>query len=141
MLHQNSSLCRPQTRSYGCYGYSLLWWAWRLTGIDLTQEFINEDLYYKFVKSGYMTETWFIKQPVGILQYLRVPVTSVRKESAGYRPKGDELVIGQWKADGDISHFVAMYPDGSVAYDPWFSPEGGSRAVREGKLISWRVFN
>jgi len=118
----------------------LLWHAWRATGIDLSQDFINEDLYYKFVHERWMTETWFILNPVAILDFLGVPVKRIVKRPASYKPREDELLVGQFKAKRGISHFVPVDRRGRVLYDSWHNKEGGSRAVRDGQLMSWRVF-
>lgn len=140
MIKQNESRMRPSTQAYGCYGFSLIWWAKELTNIELSAEFIDDQLYSKFLKSGWITDTWFVMNPVAILQYLQVPVKWVRKRPASYRPVDDEICIGQFKADGMISHFVPVDHSGRALYDSWWSKEGGSKAVRDGKLISWRVF-
>lgn len=139
MLSQNEGRMRIETQHKACYGFSLAWWAHWLTNISLSAEMLDHDLYYLFQKKGWMTETWYILNPVAILNWFGVPVKTVSKEPADFRPRKTDIVIGQWKADS-ISHFVAMYPDGCIAYDPWFSKEGGSKAVREGSLLSYRIF-
>ena len=107
--------------------------------MNLSAEMIDRDLYFLWQKKGWMTETWFIKNPVAILNWMGVKVKTVTKEPADFRPRKTDILVGQWKGDG-MSHFVPMFPDRQVAFDSWFSPEGGSKAVREGELISWRVF-
>lgn len=141
MLSQNDSRARAQVREYGCYLYSLVWWGWYLGGLELDAEFINESLYPTFVKRGWMAESCFVQNPVAMLNFMKCRVGHVVKEAADYKPtKRDIAVVGQWKADGGISHFVAMNHEGCVVYDPWYSQEGGSRAVREGQLQSYRIF-
>jgi len=140
MIAQNSSHMRGQIQQYGCYMMSLVWWGWYRGHLEVDPVFINEDLYYKFVRSQWMRETCFIKNPVAILQFMQVPVKAVRKADADYVPADNEICIGQFKTDGEISHFVVVDSEGHVMYDPWQSKEGGSRAVRNGQLISWRVF-
>lgn len=141
MIAQNSSHMRQQINLYGCYYFALVWWAWFKAELEVDLEFLNEALYHKFIRSGWMTESCFILNPVKILGYLRVHVKSVSKEPAEYVPTDEDVVlIGQFKADGELSHFVPVDRSGRPLYDSWQSKEGGSKAVREGRLISWRVF-
>ena len=140
MIAQNQGRMRFETQKYACYGFSLCWWGWHETNLNLSAEMIDRDLYLLWQRKDWMTDTWFIKNPVAILDWMNVKVSGVRKEPATYRPKQTDIIIGQWKAGSDMSHFVPMYPTGQVAYDSWWSKEGGSRAVREGSLISYRIF-
>jgi len=140
VIAQNYSRMRAAIQEYGCYFLSLTWFGWKYGQLELSAELINEELYETFVKRGWMRETCFILRPDEILNYLRVPVTGVVKRPASYVVRDSELAVGQWKASGMVSHFVAMDNDRCVAYDPWQSREGGSRAVREGQLISYRIF-
>lgn len=140
MFHQNDTRTRLLIEKYGCYYFSIADEAYHQTNFPVSIEFLNEEMYLHLQKMGYMTETCFVQDPVAIFREFGVPVRDVRKRPASYHPMPGEIVIGQWKADGDISHFVRMNTKGWVVGDPWFSPEGGSRAVREGQLISYRIF-
>lgn len=140
MISQNEGRMRENIQKYACYYFSLAWWGHWLTNLSLSADMLSNGLYVLFQKRDWMSDTCFIKNPVAILDWMGVPVKSVTKEPATFRPRKTDIVIGQWKHSPEMSHFVAMYPDGSIAYDPWFSPEGGSRAVREGELISYRIF-
>jgi len=139
MIAQNQGRNRFETQKWACYGFSLCWWGWHETNLNLSAEMIDRDLYHLWQKKGWMTETWFIKRPDLMLDWMGVKVKGVRKEGADYKLKKTDIVIGQWKAGQEMSHFVPIYPNGQVAYDPWWSKEGGSKAVREGSLISYRI--
>lgn len=130
---------RLEIKKYGCYYFALVWLGWWRTNLSVSADLLNEGLYLLLQKKGWMDENCFIKRPDKILQWMGVDVTGVRKEPSNYRPKPNELCIGQWKHEHDMSHFVVMR-DGCVVYDPWFSKEGGSKSVREGRLISYRIF-
>lgn len=130
---------RDNIQHYGCYYYSLVWWAHWLTNINVSADMLNNGLYVLFQKRGWMSDTCFINNPVAMLDWMGVPAKTITKEGPSFVPRKTDIVIGQWKHSSDMSHFVAMNPNGCVAYDPWFSPEGGSKAVREGKLISYRI--
>jgi len=138
MISQNNGKFRIETQKYACYGFSLLWWAWYKNNLVLSHDMIDHKLYYLWQKKEWMTETWWIKNPVAIAQWLGLDVTQVTKESPTFRPRKTDIIIGQWKADS-FSHFVPMSHERAVRYDPWFSPEGGSSAVRRGKLMSYRI--
>ena len=144
MIAQNDPRMRPEIQAKGCYLFSLIWWGWYKTGVPLSAELINDDLYWHFLREGWMRTddevSCYILNPVAILDYLGVAVSSVRKEGADYATKRDDLLVGQWRARGAISHFVPMWENLQVAFDSWHSSQGGSRAIRDGALISWRVF-
>lgn len=140
MLAQNDERFRKPINQYGCYYFALAWLAWRDNCFPLDVEMLDEELYLSFQKHGWMSDTCFVKDPVALLRFMRMPVYHVWKRPASYKPRADEWSIGQFKADGELSHFVPVDEQGRVLYDSWWSKEGGSRAVREGKLISWRVF-
>lgn len=141
MISQNQRGMRHLISLHACYMFSLVWWAHRKTGLVVSPMLLNDELYVDFQKKGYMRETCYVLNPIGILSFLGVSdVHSVAKRPASYKPKAHEFCIGQFKAGDEMSHFVPVDNKGNVLYDPWWSEEGGSRAVREGKLISWRVF-
>jgi hypothetical protein len=65
---------------------------------------------------------------------------SKRTEGADYEVKPDELAIDRWErttGSGTVVHFVVSDGKGGVAYDPY----GDSRTVREGTLVSKRIFS
>jgi len=139
MISQNDGRMRLEIQKFGCYYMDLVWIANHYTNLSVSAEMINNGLYTLFRKREWMTDTCWIKNPVKMLDWMGVPVKSVIKTGPDYACKRGEIVVGFWKRSQDIGHFVVM--DGScVAYDPWFSPEGGSLSVREGKLESLRVF-
>lgn len=140
MFHQNDSRMRHLIQLYGCYYLSLIDMAYEVGNFPFSAESVNEKLYTDFQKQGWMSETCFVRDPVSMLNHLGVYMKHIVKRPASYRPKKYEMVIGQWKAGDDISHFVRMNRKRCVVFDPWWSEEGGSRAVREGELVSWRVF-
>ena len=140
VLSQNEGRNRPETQMYACYGFSIAWWAHWLTNVQLSADMLDNGLYMLFQKRKWMTETWFIKDPVAIFNWFGVNVKTVNKQPAEFQPRKRDIIIAQWKAPGGISHFTPADYKGRSLYDSWFSPEGGSRAVREGQIISWRIF-
>ena len=135
MILQTHPRLRPQIQQYGCYFMSLLWHGVMEKKVSLDPEIIDE-LYMVFQKHGLMTDSCFIQNPVEILRHLRIDVRSVRKTPDSYVCRDNELEILQFKAAGEISHFVAGDSFGAVTYDPY----GRSRSVLEGECISKRVF-
>jgi len=144
MIHQNDGRFRPEIKMKGCYYMSLIWLAHHYTNISLSAEIINNGFYNLFLRRKWMRSddkySCFILKPSAILNWLGLEVDGVRKEIAPYTLESGEIAIQQWKKRPGISHFVVGGQNNCVAYDPWFSEKGGSIAVREGELISYRVF-
>jgi hypothetical protein len=135
VILQTHPRLRPQIQRWGCYFMSLLWHGVMEKKVSLDPEIIDE-LYMVFQKHGLMTDSCFIQNPIGILKHLGIDARNVRKTHDSYLCSDNELEILQFKAGGEISHFVAGDSLGNVTYDPY----GRSRSVLEGECISKRVF-
>ena len=151
MIKQNDTRMRWAIQHYGCYYMSLLYLANHWTNVELSAELINGGLYMMICKRGWMVSEiplvdggpivhCWIADPVSILRWFGVVVGGVRKVGGDYVTRPGELEVLFYKAPGGIGHFVVGDGKGNCAYDPWYSAEGGSRAVREGVLESKRVF-
>lgn len=141
MILQTDTRMHPQINEYGCYFLSILWFGVRHTGLQLSAELIADQLYTRFIRRQWMSDTCFIKRPVDIFRFLNIEVDMVfvagsHRVPADYQCADDEIEILRYKAPGSISHFIAGNGLGQPAYDPY----GLSRSVREGRIMDKRVF-
>jgi len=136
MILQIDRRMRPQIHDYGCYYLSLCFLANKYANAALSAEFINDGLYLALMRHGLMSDTCYIKDPVGVLHELGLRSQFVAKvEPPTHALKDDEFQVLRFKGPS-ISHFVVGTATSAVAYDPY----GESRAVREGVLVGQRVF-
>jgi hypothetical protein len=78
-------------------------------------------------------DNFFVDRPAEFLEYLTGQKWTVRKEAAGYRPAQGEYVVMRYERQATgmtIGHFRRPGWDSLVT----------SKCVREGKLVSLRVF-
>lgn len=127
-------------RRWGCYLVSILFHIWRKLGYMFTPAMVNE-LYDAFIEHGWMTKECKILNPGKIFVYLGMKARYTdRHEPADRMCAPDEIEILYFELDRPdkptIPHFVAGDGQGNIMFDPW----GDSRCVREGKLISKRIF-
>lgn len=119
----------------GCYFLSIIHLA-----EYCTKE--REDAIEQFLvalSEGNVQQDCFVVHPENILSGMTGIQWGVKKVTSEYLPGPDELEILRFErqAVGDlVGHFVVGDGKGGVSYDPY----GDSRTVREGKLISKRVF-
>lgn len=141
MFLQKDTYFNNEINRYGCYFFSLVY----LSSQKASRSFSKGDVsffYEEFVDRGWMTENCYVLEPVKILRYLNLKVSSVYK-TEGHDPSGDNYEIlcfeRSYKKDGkevSYNHFVVGDGLGHVAYDPI----GLSNAVKDGFLESKRVF-
>lgn len=136
MILQTDSRMRDEIDKWGCYYMSLCFLANKYTGIELSAEDLNDRIYNQLIQHGLMKETCWIRDPVGILNYLGLRCDSVGVyEPVTHALKDNEFQILRFKGK-DISHFVVGTRSNECAYDPY----GVSQAVETGELKAQRVF-
>ena len=123
----------------GCYLLSL---------IDIAEDLIKREIdvfrvYADAVAEKWMTEDCYLERPARILTELSGEPWDIRKEGPEYLCKPGEYEILRYereiKTPGKtvtIAHFVRGDGKGKVLYDPY----EGSRTVRDGHLVSKRIF-
>lgn len=119
----------------GCYFLSILHAAERITGqyIDAFAAFMMA------ISKAMVRDDCFVTDPAGLLGYLTGEPWAVTKEAAGYQCRGGEVEIlrYEWQEVGELhGHFVVGNCLGEIEYDPY----GESQTVKNGKLVSKRVF-
>lgn len=120
----------------GCYFLSLVYIAEQ----EIKKSIDIIDLYNTCVAKGWMKEDCYILDPAAILSYLIGKKTMFFKvDGTKFTPTKFERVISRYEnnARGKLySHFVVGC-NGKVIYDPL----GESNTVKNGKLVSYRVFS
>lgn len=119
----------------GCYFLSIIHLAETATHerIDAVEQFMLA------LSQGFIRQDCFVVSPALILSELTGIRWGMKKTTADYAAGPDELEILRFERQDVgalIGHFVAGDGKGRVAYDPY----GDSRTVRDGALISKRVF-
>lgn len=118
----------------GCYFLSIIHLAEYCTKerIDAIEQFLIA------LSEGNVQQDCFVVRPEKILSDITGIGWGVKKVTADYMPGPDELEILRFERQDVgalIGHFV-VGDKGKVSYDPY----GDSKTVREGKLVSKRVF-
>ena len=119
----------------GCYFLSIVHLAENVTKerIDAIEAFLIA------FSSGNVQQDCFVVAPGTILSQLSGVRWGMRKEDKAYPTKPGELEILRFErkdVGAVVGHFVVGDGSGGVAWDPF----GESRTVRDGVLISKRVF-
>lgn len=142
MILQINEKLKSEIKQWGCYFMSLLFLVNKLTNMSLPIGRINT-LYRLFVSQGWMTETCFIQNPTAILGWAGIKaqmvfVDGTHRVRPDYECLPNEYEILCFSREGAAprTHFVVGDGSGHVAYDPY----GESLAVKEGELVSKRVF-
>ena len=141
MIRQDDGRMKVEIRQWGCYFMSILFWLNKLTNISLSADCITDGIYKLFVKRQWMRETCFILNPLAILDWGGIECTVVTENGShrlppNYQCRKNDIEILFFKRPGHQGHFVAGDGKGNVAYDPM----GRSVSVKDGDLISKRVF-
>lgn len=141
MIRQDDGRMRINIQKYGCYMMGILFHLNRLTNLALSAECITDGMYKLFVKRKWMSETCFILNPKAILDWGGVECDVVTENGSHRLPpnfqcRKNDIEILFFKRPNRMGHFVAGDGNGNVAYDPM----GRSLSVKEGDLISKRVF-
>jgi hypothetical protein len=119
----------------GCYFLSIVHLAENVTKerIDAIEAFLIA------LSSGNVQQDCFVVAPWTILSRLSGVRWGMRKEAKDYPTKPGELEILRFERQDIgalVGHFVVGDGRGGVAWDPF----GESRTVRDGVLVSKRVF-
>ena len=119
----------------GCYFLSIVHLAEYCTRerVDAIEAFLIA------LSDGNVQQNCFVVNPDMILTQLTGISWEMKKTVAEYTPGPDELEVLRFERQevgSLISHFVVGDGKGMVSYDPY----GDSRTVREGKLVSKRIF-
>jgi hypothetical protein len=135
MILQRDPRLRQEIQEYGCYYMSILFLVNKYTNFPFSAELIN-DLYHVFNKAGWMDQECTILNPNAIFGHLKMDVRYTdRHEIPVRRAMHNEVEILRFTSPHG-SHFVVGDGNGNVAYDPY----GVSKAVRDGRVESKRIF-
>ena len=128
------NICEALGKS-GCYFLSILHLAEKITGGDIDP--INA--YVECIAAGFMDAECYITYPGRILERYTGTMYEVSKASADAKPLPGEFEILRFerKEPGTtLAHFVVGDGAGRVEWDPYQN----SKTVREGSLVSKRIF-
>ena len=94
----------------------------------------NEVLFYyeTFIQKGFLEQDCFVNDPVAILRYLGVPVTTVEKSKT---LKDGKIICARYKYMNH-RHFVLVDRYGNIIFDPL----GESNTVKKGQVEDYRIF-
>ena len=119
----------------GCYFLSILHLESLIDGGSVDPF----DAYNIATARGYMREDCYILDPAAVLGFFNRDKWEVFHATPEYLPKPGELEILRFERvppGMTYSHFVVGDGKGAVAFDPY----GVSRTVRDGALVSKRIF-
>ena len=119
----------------GCYFLSIVHLAEQVTleRIDAVEAFLFG------IDQGFVRRDCFVERPAPIIDELTGVHWGMKKTTADYIPGPGELEVLRFERQevgALIGHFVVGDGHGRVAWDPY----GDSKTVREGSLVSKRVF-
>lgn len=158
MIYQTDDEFEPDIQHFGCYFLSLMYQLNRFFAIPVLDHKVIEAIYVTCEHTDAnnngvtdMQPECFISDPQGVVDFV-VPGRVIFAGAAdkAYTCQSGEFAIQEWfnpkrpdpanpgKTIGtDFHHFVAEGHDGGVEYDPI---EGGSVTVRNGSMISKRIY-
>jgi len=135
MILQRDTRLRQEIQEYGCYLMSIFYLVNKYTNFPFSAEIIN-DLYHTFNKKNWIDSECTILNPNAIFGFLEMDVKYTNRHEPPERmTRKNEVEILRFESSYG-AHFVVGDGDGHVAYDPW----GISRAVRQGRIESKRIF-
>lgn len=122
---------------YGCYFMSLCYAGFNEVAEKKRELLYSEILsnYENFVEADIMDKDCFVKDPCAILSYYTGNEWEVKK-SFEFDPNADIAIALWYNKRTGFHHFVLMYLDGTVQWDPIYK----SKTVEEGVIESWRLF-
>ena len=113
----------------GCYFISII-----CLGESISGEEVDDIRMYDIALSKkWIEKDCYVRYPDSILSYITGKKWKVRKEPADYIPKAGEFVIERWEwkqTMKTLSHFKL----------PNYDPYGDSETVKNGNLVSKRIF-
>jgi len=125
----------------GCYFLSILKAAQGIGAMDI--DYPGEALawYWCGIDKGWLGDDCLVIDGAALLSHLAAVIAyTLHKESADYQAKPGDIEILRFEVEKTgitYSHFVLGDGKGGVAWDPW----PGSLTVRNGKLMSKRIFS
>lgn len=135
MILQRDARLRQEIQEDGCYLMSIFFLVNKYTNFPFSVELIN-DLYHTFNKKGWIDSECTILNPNAIFGFLEMDVNYTnRHEPPERQTQKNEVEILRFVSSYG-AHFVVGDGKGNVAYDPW----GVSRAVKNGRIESKRIF-
>lgn len=130
---------------WGCYFLSIVHLAEELLShrIDAVEKYLEitttKSKLPELDGAYIMSENCYISSPLEVLKTLVGGEWISRVESKTYKIQPGDYVIAKYERhtpNGPYSHFVVLDEYGSVKYDPY----GGSATVRDGQIVTMRVF-
>ena len=144
MIYETDSSLDSDLQKIGCYALSIAHYR-----PEITSEEMN-DAWGKAKICHYVDDDGTLTDPQSFVNILGYPLKiRLDKNGSSHYPKDkpvdpkESWIIGEWHNDAtNFTHFVCMDGLGTdkshVTYDPI---QGGSRTVREGYLVSYRLFD
>ena len=146
MIYQDSYGTIREIKKYGCYMCSIInaYLAQKAKQLHVVD--VNE-LYYKALDDQIINRNCFINSALAFcVKVLRWDVKDVRKETADYVPKNNEVEIllmrryaptlPDAEKDGYVYHFVLKSKHGTI-YDPIYK---GAVTTMNGDIHTKRIF-
>jgi hypothetical protein len=146
MIYETDPTLDADAQKYSCYALSIAHW-----NPDISDEEFNAA--WESAKArGYLDPDDVLVSPQGFVDLLEYPL-KLRRDALGssHYPLDAPLdpehthIICEWNRgdpNGTVTHFVVMAHGGTTAKDVTYDPiQGGSRTVREGYPVSYRLFD
>jgi len=134
MLRQNDERLNPIS-TWGCAFCSLLYHIEKVIGRLFTPKEILE-LWIRNYQEGDIDIESSMEKWQGVINDITDRLTYLGHFSANYVPAEDELEILLFQRPDGFKHFVVGDGKGGVEWDPYEN----SRTVREGEVVSKRIF-
>ena len=134
MLRQNDERLNPIS-TWGCAFCSLLYLLEKVTGITFTPKSILS-LWIKNYSEGDIDIESSMNDWQGVITDMTDSLVYLGHFSANYVPAENEYEILLYQRPDGFKHFVVGDGKGGVEWDPYEN----SRTVREGAVISKRIF-
>ena len=123
----------------GCYFLSILKLASQQPSAYPDSIGYGLGMYWTAIDKGWMQDDCLVTDPAALLTFASGTGWTFAKQERDYIPKPGELEILRFEVEKTgitYTHFVVGDGKGCVAWDPW----PGSLTVRNGKLMSKRIF-
>lgn len=133
-VYQTSPGVSYKIKKWGCAFLSLMYWVEKLKNLHLTTHAVNtyaDELERVGAVDAELTVFWD-----KVLKYFGLPYKRFN-EKPEYKLKDDEFEVQHWyNPNTGITHFVV----GEGGMTPTWDPYPNSKTVREGFIVSRRVF-
>jgi hypothetical protein len=139
MMYETDANLEPELQKIGCYAESIA-----IYNPEITDSEMNA-FWDKAKMLGYIDSSLDLVNPQGFVDILGYPLKFRDGHSPGDTPVNPATMhlVAEWfNPATNFHHFVVMdgrgLLPGNVKYDPI---QGGSRTVREGYFVSYRIFD